>query len=46
VTILKQSLNALALSGDVSLAFGNVPIDLHQVLPLGPSTRYQRQSPN
>jgi hypothetical protein len=47
VAILEQFLNALTLSGDVSLAFGNALIDLHQVLALalGPCTRYQRQSP-
>jgi hypothetical protein len=31
VTILNQLLNDLTLLGDVSLAFRNVPIDLHQV---------------
>jgi hypothetical protein len=31
VPILDQLLNDLALLGDVSLAFGNVPIDLRQV---------------
>jgi len=46
VTILEQILNALTLSGDVSPAFGNVPINLRQVLALGTRTRYQRQSPN